>query len=114
MCLQYCKQQPCVNNWQKTCYIQECRNDTWTTWSARDSCSEHGAGPFKIHFDINDIAKEGSFVAVDDGREVSWTKWYPNDAHGEDAVEILSWSQSKLLNDLSGTQSKKIRFFTDI
>merc|ERR1719419_358224 len=52
-----------------------------------------------IWIGINDIAKEGSFVAVD-GREISWTKWdsgEPNDAmnyfgnewvHGEDAVEI--------------------------
>ena len=53
-----------------------------------------------IWIGINDIAKEGSFVAVD-GREISWTKWdsgEPNNemnynngnewVHGEDAVEI--------------------------
>ena len=39
-----------------------------------------------IWIGINDIAKEGSFVA-DDGREISWTKWdsgEPNEGHGSD------------------------------
>ena len=32
---------------QKTCQIQECCNDTWTSWSGYGSCSDHGAGPYK-------------------------------------------------------------------
>ena len=44
-----------------------------------------------IWIGINDMAKEGSFVAVD-GRQVSWTKWDKNEPNNlganEDAVEI--------------------------
>ena len=210
MCLQYCKQQPCVNNCPKTCYIQECCNDTWTTWSAWDSCSNHGTVPFKrrrsrrkfvqvpacgqegktveyqyqtqdcenpvdnnlpadytyaknswgnsfykiygannygaakaqcesdgaflaiprseaendfiaglipnedIWIGINDIANEGTFVAVD-GRPVSWTKWdtgEPNalDAN-DDAVEIRQGNQYQTIpkswNDGRGDLLKK-------
>ena len=44
-----------------------------------------------IWIGINDIEKEGSFVAVD-GRPISWTKWTPDQPDNfrgrEDAVEI--------------------------
>ena len=33
---------------EKSCYIEECCNDTWTSWSEVDGiCSNQGAGPFK-------------------------------------------------------------------
>ena len=47
-----------------------------------------------IWIGINDIANEGTFVAVD-GSQVSWTKWdtgEPNNQNDEDAVEIWQGS----------------------
>ena len=29
------------------CQIQECCNDTWTSYSDYDSCSDRGMGPYK-------------------------------------------------------------------
>ena len=194
---------------QKTCFIQECCNDTWTTWSTWDACSNHGAVPFKqqrsrrkfvqaacsqegksvqtesetkdcllpvdnnlpadytyarkswgnlffkiygarnyaaakaqcesdgaflaiprseaqndfiadlirnenIWIGINDIASEGSFVAVD-GRAISWTKWHPGEPNShqanQDAAEI--WQNSpymyipKAWNDANVDDSNK-------
>ena len=67
-----------------------------------------------IWIGINDIANEGSFVAVD-GRQVSWTKWdsgEPNNSGGnEDAVEIRQGNHyesiPKSWNDLGGNESRK-------
>ena len=44
---------------------------------------------------INDIEQEGKFVAVDDGREISWKYWMagqPNGGTGENAVTIDYWN----------------------
>ena len=67
-----------------------------------------------IWIGINDIASEGSFVAVD-GRAISWTKWdtgEPNANDGsEDAVEIRQNNPfmkiPKSWNDANVDESKK-------
>lgn len=67
-----------------------------------------------IWIGINDIANEGSFVAVD-GRQVSWTKWDEDEPNNlganEDAVEIRQGNHYKSIpkswNDLSGNESRK-------
>ena len=76
-----------------------------------------------IWIGINDIAKEGSFVAVD-GSRLSWTKWdlnEPNDVdnhyndndewlYGEDAVEIRQYGHEdipKSWNDQQVDRSRK-------
>ena len=66
-----------------------------------------------IWIGINDIANEGTYVAVD-GRQVSWTKWdsgEPNNLDNEDAVEIRQGSHYRSIpkswNDLSGNESRK-------
>ena len=63
-----------------------------------------------IWIGINDIANEGSFVAVD-GRQVSWTKWdsgEPNNlGSNEDAVEIRQGNHHQSWNDQSGNESRK-------
>ena len=32
---------------EKSCFMEECCNDTWTSWSEANGCSNHGKGPFK-------------------------------------------------------------------
>ena len=74
-----------------------------------------------IWIGINDIANEGSFVAVD-GHQVSWTKWdsgEPNNqgyyfyyySEDEDAVEIRQGSVHQTIpkswNDSLGSLSRK-------
>ena len=62
-----------------------------------------------IWIGINDIATEGSFVAVD-GRQVSWTKWDKNEPNNlganEDAVEIRPYRRNDW-NDLNASNSKR-------
>ena len=66
-----------------------------------------------IWIGINDIANEGSYVAVD-GRQVSWTKWdsgEPNNLDNEDGVEIRQGSVHQTIpkswNDTLGSLSRK-------
>ena len=65
---------------------------------------------------INDIEKEGSFVA-DNGREVSWTNWGPGEPNGgtnENAVEILNDYSGNLWNDIPASRSLKFICFINI
>ena len=32
---------------QKSCFLHECCNDTWTSWGSYGSCYDAGAGPYK-------------------------------------------------------------------
>ena len=75
----------------------QCKSDGTYLAIPRSSAENNffaGLVPFGtgIWIGINDIKKEGRFVA-DDGRPISWTKWTPGqpDNHdNEDAVEIWS------------------------
>ena len=58
---------------------------------------------------INDIEKEGLFVAVD-GREISWTNWGPGEPNGgwnENAVEIRYEYGRKYWNDVTVKKLQK-------
>ena len=67
-----------------------------------------------IWIGVNDIANEGSFVAVD-GDPLSWTKWDSgepnNQGYNEDAVEIRQGSVHQTIpkswNDSLGSLSRK-------
>ena len=65
---------------QRTClYMQECCNETWTTWSAWDSCSDRGAGPYKKQrsrrkFVQAACSQEGKSVQTEnETQDCSWT-----------------------------------------
>ena len=97
----------------------QCKSDGTYLAIPRSSAENNffaGLVPFGtgIWIGINDIKKEGSFVAVD-GRAISWTKWdtgEPNANYGwEDAVEIRQNNPymkiPKSWNDANGLESKK-------
>ena len=65
---------------QKTCYIQECCNDTWTSWVLAGTCTDQGAGPYKGQhsrrkfIQVPACAQEGKTVQVEYAtRDCSYT-----------------------------------------
>ena len=74
---------------QKTCNIQECCNDTWTTWSAWDPCSDRGFGPYKKQRSRH---KFTSHACAQEGKSVQ------TESQTQDCSETGNWGTGKFKN----------------